>query len=528
MKYQSLLLFIIIFLTSYPTFKIKGQQCGVIVKDSIIAGSGAGSFTDYINDGLGRMAQSYHTDSGSVVGADVAVIALFDGGSQLPVEYRFVNTIGTPVPIQTIQYVRDGSGRIISILNSTGSGTTTHNISYDANGNMRSIILANSIGTPAGFPGSFKDMTWQNGNVVSMKLLVGTDSLMLSSTLDAKNNIFRKLPNTFGAGGLLEAASNNNIIQLVTTVPGTVTGNPIPAGTAVIDRRYTYNTYNDVETMQELPALFNMETRTRKYFYTYAYQALPAPSFAYTVNSLTASFTGQSTNYPSLWQWTFGDSSSSSLQNPFHSYSAVGSYNVCLTASNFCGYSTVCQSITIQPTLTSIQGSIRTENVQPIQTVNLNLSGQTAQTVSTAANGSYSFNITQAGNYTVTPSKSNDIATNNGITTADILLTRRHILGIEALHGPYKIIAADVNGSNSISTQDILLMRSVILGNNPTFPNGRLWSFVPSNHTFADPQSPFPFPSSKTYTNLQQSLTNEDFIGIKLGDVNDSWDPSEP
>ncbi len=528
MTYQTPLLLIIIFLSSSPIAEIKGQQCGVIIKDSIIAGSGAGGFTDYINDHLGRMAQSYHTDSGSISGPGVAVIALFDGGSQLPVEYRFVNTNGTTVPIQTIQYDRDGSGRIISISNSTGSGTITHNVSYDANGSMQSIILANSTGSPPGFPGSFKDMTWQNGNVVSLKLFVGSDSLMLSATLDTKNNIFRKLPNTFGAEGLLEAASNNNILQLVTTVAGTITGNAIPAGTAVIDRRYAYNAYNDVETMQELPALFNMTTRTRKYFYSYAYQALPVPSYTYTVNNLTVSFTGQSTNYPSIWQWTFGDSSTSALQNPFHSYPGAGSYPVCLTASNFCGDSTVCQSITMQPALTSIQGGIRTQNGQPIRTVTLNLSGQTAQTVSTSADGNYFFNITQAGNYTVTPSKNNDIVTNNGITTADILLIRRHILGIQALPDPYKIIAADVNGSNSISTQDILLMRAVILGNNSTFPNGRLWSFVPANHIFTDPQSPFPFPSAKTYTNLQQSLTSEDFIGIKLGDVNDNWDPSVP
>ncbi len=49
---------------------------------------------------------------------------------------------------------------------------------------------------------------------------------------------------------------------------------------------------------------------------------------------LTVSFTDQSRGYPTSWLWEFGDGESSDEQNPFHVYSAEGTYNVTLTVTN--------------------------------------------------------------------------------------------------------------------------------------------------------------------------------------------------
>jgi len=70
-------------------------------------------------------------------------------------------------------------------------------------------------------------------------------------------------------------------------------------------------------------------------------------------------------------------------------------------------------------------------------------------------------------------------------------------------------------------------MRSVILGNTQSFPNGRLWEFVKSDYVF-DNQNIFSFEKSRTYSNLLQNQANQDFIGIKLGDVNENWDNTIP
>ncbi len=52
---------------------------------------------------------------------------------------------------------------------------------------------------------------------------------------------------------------------------------------------------------------------------------------------LTVVFTDQSTNSPTSWSWTFGDGGTSTVKNPSHVYSSVGTYTVTLTATNGCG-----------------------------------------------------------------------------------------------------------------------------------------------------------------------------------------------
>ncbi len=56
--------------------------------------------------------------------------------------------------------------------------------------------------------------------------------------------------------------------------------------------------------------------------------------------TLAVTFTDSSTNSPTAWSWTFGDSNTSTVQNPSHSYTAVGSYTVALTATNAYGNNT--------------------------------------------------------------------------------------------------------------------------------------------------------------------------------------------
>lgn len=52
---------------------------------------------------------------------------------------------------------------------------------------------------------------------------------------------------------------------------------------------------------------------------------------------LTVQFTDQSTNTPTSWAWDFGDSTSSTTQNPSKTYTTAGTYTVTLTATNATG-----------------------------------------------------------------------------------------------------------------------------------------------------------------------------------------------
>ncbi len=179
--------------------------------------------------------------------------------------------------------------------------------------------------------------------------------------------------------------------------------------------------------------------------------------------------------------------------------------------------------------LVNISGAIKTETNVGIPGVSVVLSGDASDTVVTPATGFYSFQVAEGGDYTITPSKNNDVTTNNGVSTLDITLMRRHILGGTQLNSPYKIIAADGNNNNLVTTQDISSTRVVVLNNTAKFPNNRLWSFVSSEQTFTGPPyTPFPFTKIRTYSNLSGPKTNQNFIGVKLGDVNNSWNAGTP
>jgi len=57
-------------------------------------------------------------------------------------------------------------------------------------------------------------------------------------------------------------------------------------------------------------------------------------------------FSDESVN-ATTYRWTFGDGGSSSERNPTHTYGAVGSYQVVLTASNLCEYAVVSRTLRV-------------------------------------------------------------------------------------------------------------------------------------------------------------------------------------
>lgn len=71
---------------------------------------------------------------------------------------------------------------------------------------------------------------------------------------------------------------------------------------------------------------------------------VPVSSFTYTQNELTFNFTNTSTGAIS-YLWDFGDGSTSTLENPSHSYATSGLYVVTLTAYGACDSNQVLQSI---------------------------------------------------------------------------------------------------------------------------------------------------------------------------------------
>jgi formylglycine-generating enzyme required for sulfatase activity len=148
-------------------------------------------------------------------------------------------------------------------------------------------------------------------------------------------------------------------------------------------------------------------------------------------------------------------------------------------------------------------------------------SGDKIRSAVTSAQGTYSM-MAESRAFDLIPALDTDSPLVNGVSTLDVSLIRRHILGVTPLDSSAKVLAADVNGSGSINTVDITWVRRFILGLIPQLPGG-LWRFIPSTHTSSDPMQAWSAPSIRSVPAGASTLSAMDFIAIKLGDVNGSW-----
>jgi hypothetical protein len=170
----------------------------------------------------------------------------------------------------------------------------------------------------------------------------------------------------------------------------------------------------------------------------------------------------------------------------------------------------------------AIAGTIATEGAGSLQGVSVTLSGSGTQNDLTKADGNYEFvNISKGGDFTVTPQLDKNHL--NGVSTFDLVLIQKHILGVQALNSPYKMIAADANNSKSISTLDLIALRKLILNIDTHFANNTSWRFVDATYRFPNATNPWSasFPEVVSVNDLTGNI-KANFVAIKIGDVNAS------
>lgn len=169
-----------------------------------------------------------------------------------------------------------------------------------------------------------------------------------------------------------------------------------------------------------------------------------------------------------------------------------------------------------------LSGHVATEANQHVEGVTVMLNSQNGDlSALTDQSGFYEFSALEEGiDYSITPIKDDDLR--NGVSTFDLVLISRHILGVTELDSPYKIIAADINNSKSVTTIDLVWLRKVILFINDEFPNNSSWRFVDKDFVFPNPQDPWQtdFPEIINVNNLNAAMADADFVAIKVGDVN--------
>ncbi len=139
--------------------------------------------------------------------------------------------------------------------------------------------------------------------------------------------------------------------------------------------------------------------------------------------------------------------------------------------------------------------------------------------------GKYVFqNLTSGLSYSIQAEKTGDDV--HGVSTYDIVLIQRHILGIQTFDNPYKYLASDVNASCTVTAADIAEIRRLILGKISAFTKCPSWQFVPVHSPVPNPVDPCLFEHNIRFEPLQEQQTNADFYAVKMGDVNFDADGS--
>ncbi|MEM9916939.1 MAG: cohesin domain-containing protein, partial [Bacteroidota bacterium] len=174
-------------------------------------------------------------------------------------------------------------------------------------------------------------------------------------------------------------------------------------------------------------------------------------------------------------------------------------------------------------------GRIVTASGEAVQGVRMLLQqgGRTSE-LNNGVDGTYAFDdISHSSELSIRPSK--NVGASNGISAYDLVLISKHVLEIELLDDPYKIIAADANRSNSITAFDLVDIRRIILDVDTSFREADSWRFVLQDHVFSNPADPFEggIPAAHIQNSPTSDASDIHFIGIKLGDVNGSANPSE-
>ncbi len=199
-----------------------------------------------------------------------------------------------------------------------------------------------------------------------------------------------------------------------------------------------------------------------------------------------------------------------------HAWDQSGNQSFCIS------YLLVLDSLIYSPDDFSIGGNVETEEGNGVAEVEVAYEGSIYQTIITQGDGFFDFkNYAYNTDGRITPSLNQDHL--NGVTTLDLILIRRHILGVTPLPSPYKLIAADITNDQQVTVQDIIELQKNILGLAADFTANTSWRFILYNHVFVNPSNPWetPFPEWSDFNTADETI-HADFVAIKIGDLNGS------
>ncbi|HEY3569022.1 MAG TPA: PKD domain-containing protein [Thermoanaerobaculia bacterium] len=345
------------------------------------SGNGSGTVLVSIKSDRGQV------EAGSVAGANLTVTASENGA---PV------ADGTEVTLSTNlgSFGVDGAGKPLQLVKKTLSGGSATAPFYAASSDLGTANILAQVGTSVGkvnlpivaasappmadfsfqvsalsvlfqdaSTGTPTSWTWDFGDgATTMKqnpahsyAVAGTYTVSLTVMNASGQSSTKRQFVTVTAGDPLLAAFTFSASGLKVLFMDASIGTPTSwvwhfgDGSGPVSTRNPSHTYAAAGTYTvtlTVTNAFGVSAGTSQ-FVTVSLGSPPAADFTFQSSGLNVAFLDASTGSPTSWSWDFGDGSSSTAQNPRHTYAAAGTYNVTLTATNSAGSSSKTKLVTV-------------------------------------------------------------------------------------------------------------------------------------------------------------------------------------
>ena len=160
----------------------------------------------------------------------------------------------------------------------------------------------------------------------------------------------------------------------------------------------------------------------------------------------------------------------------------------------------------------------------PIPNVNLLLDGNNNYNAITDGQGDFIFEDVEVGDYLSTPSKTDDFAGLSGMDASRIARYSADLYPLDC----NEQIAAEVSLNGTITGTDASRVARYAAGLITELNDDNTnWVFIPELITDCQDWPLIEYVTTRSYTNLNSDMANENFIGIRLGDVSGNWSPDD-
>jgi len=238
------------------------------------------------------------------------------------------------------------------------------------------------------------------------------------------------------------------------------------------------------------------------------------PNYDDTINSSFIDFTCH--NYP------FPEGNDGVVQMPIYVWDNAGNFSLETVSlkliDDICGFPNFSSDITLQ---FLSKGNLPVSGIEATLTIS---SSEVSTTLRSDEEGQIIFNSISQSDSVDISLKSDYSDYLNGVSTLDVVLIQKHILGITPFTNYEQYIAADATNDNNISAIDLIALRRLILGLDTEFSNSPSWKIV-EYLPFLSPQNAFDYEKvSHLSLSPNEIAAKNDFTFkvIKIGDVNSS------